>query len=120
MTEKPHYGPGSPHPLSQVKTELIWEGKYDEHGNRREVDVAGCVLPLQKVESIDEPRSTAEGAGQMDLFKKQSKRQDDFRNRLIWGDNKLVMASHLKGTTIKRVHVELIVAAFKIKKIEME
>lgn len=95
MSDKPYYGPGNPHPLSQVKTELIWEGKYDERGNRREVDVAGCVLPLQKVESIDEPRSHAEGAGQMDLFKKQSKRQDDFRNRLIWGDNKLVMASLL-------------------------
>lgn len=95
MSEHPNYGPGNPHPLSQVKTELIWEGKYDEHGNRREVDVAGCVLPLQKVESIDEPRSHAEGSGQMDLFKKQSKRQDDFRNRLIWGDNKLVMASLL-------------------------
>lgn len=95
MSDKTSYGPGNPHPLSQVKTELIWEGKYDEHGNRREVDVAGCVLPLQKVESIDEPRSHAEGAGQMDLFKKQSKRQDDFRNRLVWGDNKLVMASLL-------------------------
>ena len=100
MSDKTSYGSGNPHPLSQVKTELIWEGKYDEHGNRREVDVAGCVLPLQKVESIDEPRSHAEGAGQMDLFKKQSKRQDDFRNRLIWGDNKLVMAgllAELKG-----------------------
>jgi len=95
MSEKPNFGPGNPHPLSQVKTELIWEGKYDEHGNRREVDVAGCVFPLQKVESIDEPRSHAEGVGQIDLFKKQSKRQDDFRNRLIWGDNKLVMASLL-------------------------
>lgn len=95
MSEHPNYGPGNPHPLSQVKTELIWEGKYDEHGNRRDVDVAGCVLPLQKVESIDEPRSHAEGAGQMDLFKKQSKRRDDFRNRLIWGDNKLVLSSLL-------------------------
>ena len=95
MSDKSNYGPGNPHPLSQVKTELIWEGKYDEYGNRREVDVAGCVLPLQKVESIDEPRSTAEGTGQLELFKKQSKRQDDFRNRLIWGDNKLVMASLL-------------------------
>jgi adenine-specific DNA-methyltransferase len=89
------WGPGNPHPLSRMKTELVWEGKYDEYGNRREVDVAGCDMPLQRVESIDEPRSTAEGAGQLELFKRQSKRQDDFRNRLIWGDNKLVMASLL-------------------------
>jgi len=32
----------NPHPFSQMKTELIWEGKYDEYGNRRMVeDVAG-------------------------------------------------------------------------------
>ena len=34
------YGPPNPHPLSQLRTELVWEGKYDEYGNRREVDVA--------------------------------------------------------------------------------
>ena len=25
--------PGNPHPLSTPKTELLWEGKYDEYGN---------------------------------------------------------------------------------------
>jgi len=30
----------NPHPFSQMKTELIWEGKYDEYGNRRTVDIA--------------------------------------------------------------------------------
>ncbi len=39
--EKSVYGPDNPHPLSSRKTELIWEGKYDEFGNRREVDTAG-------------------------------------------------------------------------------
>ncbi len=33
------YGPDNPHPLSTGKTELIWEGKYDEFGNRREVEI---------------------------------------------------------------------------------
>ena len=27
----------NPHPLSQMKTELIWEGKYDKYGNYRNV-----------------------------------------------------------------------------------
>lgn len=93
---KPKYGPGSPHPLSQMKTELIWEGKYDEFGNRREIDVAGWAMPMQKIETVDQPRSEAEASGQTALFEKQHKRQDDFRNMLIWGDNKLVMASLLK------------------------
>lgn len=93
---KPKYGPGNPHPLFQMKTELVWEGKYDEFGNRREIDVAGLAMPMQKIETVDQPRSEAEASGQTALFEKQHKRQDDFRNRLIWGDNKLVMASLLK------------------------
>jgi len=95
---KPKYGPGNPHPLSQMKTELVWEGKYDEYGNRREIDVAGLAMPMQKIETVDQPRSEAAAAGQIDAFDKEMKgrRQDDFRNMLIWGDNKLVMASLLK------------------------
>jgi DNA modification methylase len=89
------YGLDNPHPLSQVKTELVWDGKYDEYGNRREVDIAGCAMPLQKIETIDEPRSRAAADGNLELFEKEKKRRDDFRNRLIWGDNKLVMASLL-------------------------
>lgn len=88
------YGPHNPHPLSQMRTELVWEGKYDEFGNRREVDVAGLAMPLQKIETIDEPRSRAEAQGS--LFDEKTAHRDDFRNRLIWGDNKLVMASLLE------------------------
>ncbi|MDY0125550.1 MAG: site-specific DNA-methyltransferase [Anaerolineaceae bacterium] len=88
------YGPDNPHPFSTIRTELIWEGKYDEYGNRREVDVAGAAFPLQKIETVDEPRSRAEVQGL--LFEPQKSHRDDFRNRLIWGDNKLVMASLLK------------------------
>ena len=35
----PTYGPHNPHPLSTLRTELVWEGKYDEYGDRREVDI---------------------------------------------------------------------------------
>jgi adenine-specific DNA-methyltransferase len=96
MPQQPTYGPHNPHPLSQMRTELIWEGKYDEYGNRREVDIAGCAMPMQKIESIDEPRRAAAAEGQLELFEQQNPRVDDFRNRLIWGDNKLVMASLLQ------------------------
>lgn len=30
MTQQPTYGPHNPHPLSQMRTELVWEGKYKE------------------------------------------------------------------------------------------
>lgn len=91
------FGPTNPHPLSKMRTELVWEGKYDEYGNRREVDVAGLAMPLQRIETIDEPRSRAEASGELTLFEKrlEGHKRDDFRNRLIWGDNKLVMASLL-------------------------
>ena len=88
------YGPHNPHPLSQMRTELVWEGKYDEFGNRREVNVAGLAMPLQKIETIDEPRSRAQAQGS--LFDEQKAHRDDFRNRLIWGDNKLIVASLLE------------------------
>jgi adenine-specific DNA-methyltransferase len=87
------FGPDNPHPLSTRKTELIWEGKYDEYGNRREVDIAGCAMPMQKIETIDEPASRLKPLG---LFDSEKAHKDDFRNMLIWGDNKLVMASLLK------------------------
>jgi DNA modification methylase len=90
------WGPDNPHPLSTMKTELVWDGKYDEYGRRREVDVAGCAMPMQKIETVDQPRSEAAARGNLSLFEHKSKRQDDFRNMLIWGDNKLVIASLLK------------------------
>ena len=88
------YGPNNPHPSSLRRTELVWEGKYDEYGNRREVDFAGSVMPLQKIETVDEPRARAESQG--DMFVIGQAHVDDFRNMLIWGDNKLVMSSLLK------------------------
>jgi len=93
-----HWGPTNPHPLSKMRTELVWDGKYDEFGNRREVDVAACAMPMQKIETVDEPRQRAAAEGNLELFEKQlgGKKRDEFRNRLIWGDNKLVMASLLK------------------------
>lgn len=97
MSDKqPAWGPGNPHPLSQMKTELVWEGKYDDYGNRREIDLAGLAMPTQKIETVDQPRSEAAASGQTALFERQHKRKDDFRNMLVWGDNKLVMASLLK------------------------
>ena len=49
------------------------------------------IEPDRRIETIDQPRSEAAAANQLDLFNKKTRRLDDFRNRLIWGDNKLVM-----------------------------
>lgn len=94
MIEPVRYGPGNPHPLATRRTELVWEGKYDEFGNRREIDAAGLTMPIQRIETVDEPRARAESQG--GLFDVKKAHLDDFRNMLIWGDNKLVMASLLR------------------------
>jgi len=100
MNQKPIlYGPDNPHPLSRLKTELVWEGKYDEYGNRRTVHLPATPLPLQRIETIDEPHDR-EKALQPRLFDESAfhkkAHRDDFRNMLIWGDNKLAMASLLE------------------------
>lgn len=103
MANEPQWSPQSPHPLSQMRTELVWEGKYDEFGNRREVDIASCAMAMQRIETVDEPRQRAAAEGQTDMFeqklmkvREEAPSWPDFRNRLIWGDNKLVMASLLQ------------------------
>lgn len=108
MSDKFQWGPTNPHSLSQMHTELVWEGKYDEYGQRREVDIAGHAMPLQKIETVDEPRSQAFAAGNLELFERERKKVDDFRNLLIWGDNKLVMASLLKDFkgTIDLIYID--------------
>src|SRR5258708_2848510 len=93
------WGLDNPHPLSKMKTELVWEGKYDEYGNRRPVDIAGWSMPTQKIETIDEPASRTKAKG--GLFDSEKAHADDFRNMLVWGDNKLVMASLLKDFKAK-------------------
>ena len=89
------YNYNNPHPLFTCKTELVWDGKYDEQGKKRPVEITAATLPLQHIEQVDQPRSEAAAEGTLDLFETQTKRKDDFRNRLIWGDNKVVMASLL-------------------------
>ncbi len=74
-----------------TKPELIWPGKYDEEGNR--VIDRGVALPFQVVETIREGRATREPGHMGDLFSAKPSSQDEWRNKLIWGDNLLVMAS---------------------------
>jgi adenine-specific DNA-methyltransferase len=51
-------------------------------------------LPFQIVETVNESRATREA--EKDTLFRESKASVPIRNRLIWGDNKLVMASLLR------------------------
>jgi adenine-specific DNA-methyltransferase len=75
--------------------ELIWPGKTHE--------VANVVLPFQSIEQIDEPRSGT-AAAQSDLFqmdRSTGRQSGGWTNKLIWGDNKLVLSS-LKNGPLRR------------------
>ena len=52
MPDPIRYGLDNPHPLSQMKTELIWAGKYDATG--RKVAPVRVKLPFQTVETVNE------------------------------------------------------------------
>ncbi len=74
-----------------TQPELVWPGKYDEHGNR--VVNRGVALPFQVVETIKEGRASRAVGHTTDLFAAKPSGQDEWRNKLIWGDNQLVLAS---------------------------
>ena len=74
-----------------LKPELIWPGKYDTEGNR--VIDRGVALPFQVVETIREGRASREKGYIRDLFSAKPSTGEEWRNKLIWGDNLLVMSS---------------------------
>jgi len=85
-----------------TKTELVWPGKYNEDGTLKEVPKVS--LPFQVIETVNESRATREvkkGGMQGTLFDVYAGKEGDtfeagWRNKLIWGDNLLVMGSLLE------------------------
>ncbi|MFC2171911.1 site-specific DNA-methyltransferase [Acidobacteriota bacterium] len=84
------------------KVELVWPGKFNENGTRK--DIPRVNLPFQIIETINESRATREALAsskQLTLFDiYEGKEGDSFeqgwKNKLIWGDNMLVMGSLLR------------------------
>lgn len=85
--------------LDITKTELIWPGKYNDDGTL--TNTPRVSLPFQIIETVGESRATRETikAGfQGSLFdayegKEGDTFEDGWKNKLIWGDNSLVMGS---------------------------
>lgn len=78
-----------PRDFSQHMAELIWDGKYDSHGNKRAP--VRIELPFQTVETVNE--SAQERQRTLELS--ASGHDPEWRNRLIWGDKKYVLPSLL-------------------------
>lgn len=86
------------------EVELVWNGKTNE--------VTNIVLPFQVIEQVDEPRdrigdkeqkreSTKKGErGQVLIplaFDDRGRQKTGWTNKLIWGDNKLILSSLKNG-----------------------
>ena len=80
----------SPSPFRRsARAELIWEGKYDANGRR--VAPLRVALPFQTVETVNESAQDRQRA----LSFGPGFREEEWRNRLIWGDKKYVLPSLL-------------------------
>ncbi len=75
------------------EVELVWNGKTR--------DVCTTVLPFQTLEHIDEPRT--ETKAQKDLFDSRGRQQRGWTNKLIWGDNKLILSSLKSGALRQQI-----------------
>lgn len=72
------------------EVELVWNGKTNR--------VTNAVLPFQTIEQVDEPRTEKHITANLDLFSAQTGRQKSgWNNKLIWGDNKLILSSLKNG-----------------------
>jgi len=72
------------------EVELVWNGKTNE--------VCNIVLPFQIIEQIDEPRKDKqEHEWEGMLFDLRGRQKSGWNNKLIWGDNKLILSSLKNG-----------------------
>jgi hypothetical protein len=82
------------------RMELVWKGKTAE--------ICNAVLPFQTVEQVDEPRSSELADTQLSLFEDMTtnsigRQQDGWSNKLIWGDNRLILSSLANGALRKQI-----------------
>ena len=74
------------------EVELVWNGKSRE--------VCNAILPFQTLEHIDEPRKEKGDDAELDIDT-GGRQVKGWTNKLIWGDNKLILSS-LKSGALRR------------------
>jgi len=81
------------------EVELVWNGKTAE--------VCNIVLPFQVIEQVDEPRTEEALKAAPTLFDMQTGRQiKGWNNKLIWGDNKLILSSLKNGPLREEIEAQ--------------
>jgi len=78
---------------------LFWNGRKE--------DVTNIALPFHSIEHIDEPRKEAKQAGDMfEMFDMRGRQLKGWTNKLIWGDNKLILSSLANGPIREEIEKE--------------
>ena len=82
------------------EVELVWNGKSN--------DVSNVVLPFQVIEQVDEPRAEkpSDTNLQMSLFDTRGRQLTGWTNKLIWGDNRLILSSLKNGPLREEIEKE--------------
>ena len=82
------------------EVELVWNGKTSE--------VCNSVLPFQVIEQVDEPRAEKpeDTSLQLDLFDTRGRQTKGWTNKLIWGDNKLILSSLKNGPLREEIEAQ--------------
>lgn len=76
---------------------LFWNGRKE--------DVTNVALPFHSIEHIDEPRKDPT-AGSGFLFDLKGRQLEGWTNKLIWGDNKLILSSLANGPMREEIEKE--------------
>jgi len=78
---------------------LFWNGRKE--------DVTNIALPFHSIEHIDEPRKEEKKAGDMfEMFDTRGRQLKGWTNKLIWGDNKLILSSLANGPMREEIEKE--------------
>ena len=82
------------------EVELVWNGKTNE--------VCNIVLPFQVIEQVDEPRAEKDTNFQKTLFDldNRGRQLKGWTNKLIWGDNKLILSSLKNGPLREEIEAQ--------------
>jgi hypothetical protein len=86
------------------QVELVWNGKTNA--------VCNVVLPFQTIEQVDEPRAEqpqdTQRSQQGDLFSTDARGRQlkGWTNKLIWGDNKLILSSLKNGPLRQQIEAQ--------------
>jgi DNA modification methylase len=84
------------------EVELVWNGKTSE--------VTNVVLPFQVIEQVDEPRAENQDDTKLQLglfdYDARGRQIKGWTNKLIWGDNKLILSSLKNGPLREEIEAQ--------------